>query len=249
MIASVSSTRRSGSRGVSEQGKPIVSPAMRVSAGDPANVRASCTRLVTPSLRKTLCRWYSTVLALMNSRPAISRLDRRSAASRAICASCAVSTSGVPRLRGRARSPVARSSARARPAKAVMPISSNISKARRSWSRASRRRRWRRSHSPYTWCARASSGTSLQRCRWSMASRYSASAWSSSASSARLRASRPRARSVPLASAQGVKASRAAVAVSRSPHLVPASTTSANGASPSTFSRGRASSAWRSAAA
>src|SRR5436190_7962123 len=61
-------------------------------------VRASCTRLVTPSLRKTLRRWYSTVLALMKSRPAISRLDRRSAASRAICASCAVSTSGAAGL-------------------------------------------------------------------------------------------------------------------------------------------------------
>ena len=40
------------------------------------NVRASCTRLVTLSFRKILRRWYSTVLALMNSRAAISRLDR-----------------------------------------------------------------------------------------------------------------------------------------------------------------------------
>jgi len=53
------------------------------------------------------------VLALMNSRPAISRLDRRPAASRAICTSCAVSSSGAPGLRGLARSPVARSSAQA----------------------------------------------------------------------------------------------------------------------------------------
>ena len=44
---------------------------------------------------------------------------------------------GPEAARGRARSPVARSSARARPAKAVMATSSNISKARRSWSRAS----------------------------------------------------------------------------------------------------------------
>ena len=49
--------------------------------------------------------------------------------------------------------------------------------------------------------------------------------------------------------AQGVKAARAVAAVSRSPHLVPASTTSANAAKPSMFSRGRASSVRCSAAA
>jgi hypothetical protein len=42
-------------------------------------VRASWARLVTPSLRKILRKWYLTVLALMNSRAAISRLVRCSA--------------------------------------------------------------------------------------------------------------------------------------------------------------------------
>jgi hypothetical protein len=36
--------------------------------------RASCVRDLTPSLRKTLWRWYSTVLWLMKSWAAISRL-------------------------------------------------------------------------------------------------------------------------------------------------------------------------------
>ena len=46
------------------------------------------TRVVMPSLRKkTLRRWYSTVLALMNNRAAISALDAPSLASRAICSS------------------------------------------------------------------------------------------------------------------------------------------------------------------
>ena len=51
---------------------------------------ASCVRDLTSSLRNTLRRWYSTVLALMNSRAAISRLVSPSAARRAICVSCGV---------------------------------------------------------------------------------------------------------------------------------------------------------------
>src|ERR1700757_771863 len=66
-----------------------------------------------PSLAKTLCRWYWTVRALMNSRAPISGLDRPSLASRATWASWVVSTSlalavraaGAVRLR--AVSPVA----------------------------------------------------------------------------------------------------------------------------------------------
>src|SRR6266566_2085135 len=56
------------------------------------SVRASWVRLLTPSLR----RWYSTVLALRNSRAAISRLVRCPATSRAICSSCGVSTAAAP---------------------------------------------------------------------------------------------------------------------------------------------------------
>jgi hypothetical protein len=36
--------------------------------------RASSVRDLTPSLRNALCRWYSTVLGLMNICPAISWL-------------------------------------------------------------------------------------------------------------------------------------------------------------------------------
>ena len=66
------------------------------------------------------------MLALMNSRAAISRLVKCPATSRTICSSCGVSTSGAPGPRRRACSPVGRSSARER--------------AVRSWSLASRRR-------------------------------------------------------------------------------------------------------------
>ena len=58
-------------------------------------------RELMASLVKTLCRWYSTVLGLMNSRAAISGLDRPSPASRPIWVSRAVSWAGasVARLR------------------------------------------------------------------------------------------------------------------------------------------------------
>ncbi len=61
------------------------------------------------------------------------------------------------RRRPRGFAPAATSSPRARSANASIPISANISSAARSRSRASRRRPWRRSHSPKTRCARASS--------------------------------------------------------------------------------------------
>ena len=64
--------------------------------------RASCVRDLTPSFRNTLCRWYSTVAELMNSRAAISLFVSPCAASRAICVSCGVRSSRVSgvRLRG-----------------------------------------------------------------------------------------------------------------------------------------------------
>ena len=46
-----------------------------------------------PSLVNTLRRWYSTVRGLMNSWAPISGFVSPSPASRAICASCAVSSS------------------------------------------------------------------------------------------------------------------------------------------------------------
>ena len=49
--------------------------------------------LLMSSLANTLCRWYWTVRGLMNSRAPISGFESPSRASRAICASCAVSSS------------------------------------------------------------------------------------------------------------------------------------------------------------
>jgi hypothetical protein len=49
-------------------------------------------REVTPSLVKTLPKWYWTVRGDRNSRVAISGFDSPSAASQAICASCVVSS-------------------------------------------------------------------------------------------------------------------------------------------------------------
>ena len=86
---------------------------------------------------------------LMNSRAPISGFDSPSRASRAIWASCAVSSSFMATaVRLRAVSPVARSSRRARSANASMPIAANMSWAVCSCARASARRLSRRSHSP-----------------------------------------------------------------------------------------------------
>src|SRR5207245_2402806 len=86
----------------------------------------------------------------MNSCAAICGLEAPSPARRAISASCAVRVSGVSIVCCRGCPPAARSSMRARPANAAAPIESKIWYALPSWSRASRRRRWRRSHSPYS---------------------------------------------------------------------------------------------------
>ena len=84
-------------------------------------------RELTPSFVKTLRRWYSTVRGLMNSWLPISWLVCPAAVSRAICVSCAVSTSGARPVRLRTVSPVAASSRRARSANAAAPISLNTS--------------------------------------------------------------------------------------------------------------------------
>ena len=55
-------------------------------------MRRSWLREVMPSLANTLPRWYCTVRGDRNSRAPISGLDSPSRASRAICASCAVSS-------------------------------------------------------------------------------------------------------------------------------------------------------------
>src|SRR5499427_5416331 len=70
--------------------------------------RASSAREATPSLGKTLYRWYSTVRGLTNSCAAISRLVAPAAASRAICSSKRVSWVSVEGSRRRAVWPVAR---------------------------------------------------------------------------------------------------------------------------------------------
>ena len=88
-------------------------------------------------------------------------------------------------VRFRAFSPVATSSRRARSANASAPINVNISCAARNCSRASTRRPRRRSHSPYSSVARASSARTRVRLSRSIASRYSGSAL-------RRRRSRPR---------------------------------------------------------
>ena len=109
---------------------------------------ASCVRDFTSSLRNALCRWYSTVLGLMNSWAAISRLVCPFAARRAIWVSWGVSWSSVSAVRLRARSPVASSSRSARRANASAPMLVNALSAVCKCSRASRRRRSPRSHSP-----------------------------------------------------------------------------------------------------
>ena len=73
------------------------------------------------SLGNTLCRWYSTVRGLMNSRAPISELVSPSRASRAISASCGVSRLMGTAARRRAVSPVADSSRRARSANPSAP--------------------------------------------------------------------------------------------------------------------------------
>ena len=108
----------------------------------------SSRRELIPSLANTLRRCHSTVRGLMNSWPPISELLRPLRASPAICASCAVSSFTVASVRLRVVSPVAASSWRARSANPAIPIVSSIWYAVRSCSRASRRRPWRRSHSP-----------------------------------------------------------------------------------------------------
>jgi hypothetical protein len=187
----------------------------------------SWLRELMASLRKTLCKWYSTVRGLMNSRAAISGLDSPSPASRPIWISRAVSWTGASVMRLRARSPVASSSRLVRSAKPSTPIVTNISCAIRSCSRASTRRFWRRSHSPYRRWARASSTRRRVRPRRSTASRYRRSAVWPSLSSARAHASTPSAQSVPLARALSDSLSRALAARSGIPLRTAASISSA----------------------
>ena len=86
--------------------------------GSLGRTRSSSLRELMSSLVKTLRRWYLTVRGLMNSRVPISGFESPSRASRAICASWAVSSSRVSTVRLRTVSPVASSSRRARSANA-----------------------------------------------------------------------------------------------------------------------------------
>jgi hypothetical protein len=84
----------------------------------------------------------------------------------------------------------------------------------------------RRSHSPYSRCARPSSGRSRVRLNRSIASRYKFSAVSPALSSARERASTPRPKSVPPAWVNSASRVRAPVAMPVSPVRAAASISS-----------------------
>ena len=75
-----------------------------------ASAAPSSAREVIPSFGNTRYRCVLTVRCERNSRWPISRFDRPSAASWAICSSCAVSSSRASGTRRRLRSPDARSS-------------------------------------------------------------------------------------------------------------------------------------------
>ena len=134
-----------------------VDPSFGPWSGPPSGTRASSTRDETPSLRKTLRRWYSTVLGLTKSCAAASRLLAPPATSWAMRSSCGVRSSMVEASRLRALSPVALSSPRARCAQSSAPTPSKASRAERSCARASSLRRSRRRRSPYASCVRARS--------------------------------------------------------------------------------------------
>jgi hypothetical protein len=78
----------------------------------PDRTRLSWAREVMSSLMKTLRRWNWTVRGDRNSRVPISGLDRPSAASRAIWASCPVSSTRVVTARLRVVPPPAARSSR-----------------------------------------------------------------------------------------------------------------------------------------
>src|SRR6516164_290575 len=119
-----------------------------ISSGTAGSAARSSRRELMPSLVKILRRCHSTVRADRNSWAAISELVWPLAASRAMCASCAVSVLTGSAARWRTISPVASSSRRARSANASAPMPASRSCAVRSCSRASARRFSRRSHSP-----------------------------------------------------------------------------------------------------
>ena len=119
----------------------------RTTGSAPASItrRASCVRELTPSLRNTLCRWYSTVLGLMNNCVAMSRL----ACPRLTRVAIRASVESVPDGRGwrsPACSPVARSLTRER-RRRRRGAAPRTCRGRRN-RRAGPRRRCRRSHSP-----------------------------------------------------------------------------------------------------
>ena len=93
--------------------------------GSPGSTRSSWPRELMSSFVKTLPRWYWTVRALMNSRAADLRVGQSLDGQPRDQRSCAVRSAGLPAVRLRAVSPVARSSSRARSANASSPIASN----------------------------------------------------------------------------------------------------------------------------
>ena len=152
---------------------------------------------------------------------------RPSAASRAICASWAVSSSRASSVRLRTVSPVASSSRRARSANAYVPIAVNISYAvrscrgpRRAGSRVGATRRTRDARAP----ARGERGSLPTR---SIASSYRRSASSPSLRRARRRASSPSDQSLSPRRVRSASSSKALSARSLSPVRTAASTSSA----------------------
>src|SRR6516164_488098 len=159
-VTTVSDTAAAGGNGRWPTWRPssTLASGYAMSRPLPGSARWSCRRELISSLVNTLRRCHSTVRGLRNSWAAISGLDRPARASCAICASCGVSVSRASMVAWRAVAPAAASSRRARSANAAMPIAANMAWAARSCARASARRLSRRSHSPYSRCARARSG-------------------------------------------------------------------------------------------
>ena len=88
------------------------------------------------------------MLALMKSCAAISALVSPPAARRAIWCSCGVRSVAVSTVALAGALAGGRELDAGPVGEAVAPMSGNVSWAGRSWSRASVRRFWRRSHSP-----------------------------------------------------------------------------------------------------
>ena len=165
------STRRRSYELSGPSAGPVDQPVLRLAT--------SCVRELTPSLRKTLRRWNSTVLVLMNSSAAMSRLRIPPRTSRATAISWGVSRTGrLPLSCGRRDWPHASSSRVVTWVKGAAPSRVNVSRAVISASVAARRRPSRRRVSPCWRWTRASSKGVPAALACTAARSNAASAWS-----------------------------------------------------------------------